>query len=206
MAVIVFSASIALVVLMAVGLSKLSSGGAGTVRVTDEQLELGARWIKVTGEAKVTVVEFSDIQCPACKTAEPISVALREMAGVRFIYRHFPLVTIHKNAWKGARALEAVRLIDENKAWQMMAAMFENQEKWSGESNPDNLFLDYAKKVGVEEKAFKDKFASDESDKLVGDDSGVGNRLQLSGTPTFFVNGEQVAAPAVLEKVKELLK
>ncbi len=204
--ILVFGASVILVVLMAVGLTKLSGGGTGTVKVAEDELTTGARWIKANGDTKVTVVEFSDIQCPACKAAEPISVILRDTPGVKFIYRHFPLVTIHPNAWKGARALEAVHLIDADKAWKMMETMFANQEKWAGEGNPDKFFSGYAKEIGVDEKLFTDKYNSDESDKLVGEDSSLGNRLQLSGTPTFFVNGEQIAAPAVLDKVKELLK
>ena len=92
--------------------------GGGTIKVPVEQLTEGAGWEMSTGEAKVAVVEFSDIQCPACKAAEPISVELRRTPGVKFVYRHFPLTTIHKNAWNGARALEAARLLD--KGWEMM--------------------------------------------------------------------------------------
>lgn len=202
----VFAASLVLVVLMAVGLTKLSANGLGTIKVPVEQLEEGARWVAANGETKVTVVEFSDIQCPACKAAEPVAVELSKMAGVKYIYRHFPLLTIHKNSWKGARALEAVRLIDADKGWKMMAVMFANQENWAEEGNPDNLFVEYAKSIGADEKEFLAKYKSDESDKLVGVDSSLGDRLKLAGTPTFFVNGEQIAAPAVLGKVAELLK
>ena len=87
---------------MAIGLSKVSGGGAGTIKVSVEELVNGARWGVTTGEPRVTVVEFSDIQCPACKATEPIAVELRKTAGVKFVYRHFPLITVHKNAWKGA--------------------------------------------------------------------------------------------------------
>lgn len=195
-----------LVVLMAFGLSKLSGGQAGTITVPVDQLIERARWIKATGETKVTVVEFSDVQCPACKQAEPIGIQLREMAGVKFVYRHFPLITIHKNSWKGARALEAVRLIDGVKGWQMMELMFAKQEEWSGLANPDEKFAAYAVSLGVNEKDFVDKYTGNETDKLIGEDSSLGDRLALSGTPTFFVEGEQVAVPYVLDKVKSLLK
>lgn len=206
LAILVFGGCILLVVLMALGLSKLSTGTGAGQRVDINLLTDGARWVQTNGETKVTVVEFSDIQCPACKTAEPVAKQLREMDGVKFVYRHFPLITIHKNSWKGARALEAARLVLEDKEWQMMEIMFENQDKWAAENNPDNLFVGYAKSIGVDEKSFADKYKSDESDQLVNVDYSLGNKLTLSGTPTFFVNGEQTTVPAVLDKVKELLK
>lgn len=201
----VFAGSVLLVVLMAIGLSKVSGGASGKVKgVSVDELINGARWIKTTGEPKVTVVEFSDIQCPACKAAEPIALELRKTEGVRFVYRHFPLTTIHKNAWKGARAIEAARLTD--KGWEMMMLMFEKQEEWADENNPDDLFAGYAQSLGLDEKNFKERMNGEETDKLVGEDSALGSRLQLSGTPTFFVNGEQVGSPYVLDKVRSLLK
>ncbi|MEK7525326.1 MAG: DsbA family protein [Patescibacteria group bacterium] len=200
----VFGASVGLVILMAVGLSKLSGDGGGTIKVPVEQLTEGAGWEMSTGEAKVTVVEFSDIQCPACKEAEPISKELRQTPGVRFVYRHFPLFTIHKNAWKGGRALEAARMM--GKGWEMMALMFEKQKDWSDLADPDGAFVGYAKELGLAESEFAEKYKSKETDEAVGVDSALGNRLRLSGTPTFFVNGEQVATSFVIGRVKELLK
>jgi len=201
---LVFGGSVLLVVLMAIGLSKVSVGGAGTIKVSIDELVNGARWMVTSGEPKVTVVEFSDIQCPACKATEPIAVELRKTAGVKFVYRHFPLITVHKNAWGGARALEAARMMD--KGWEMMEVMFDKQTEWSDLGNPEDAFAKYAVSLGLDEKAFNDKQKGDETDNLVGEDSSLGNRIQLSGTPTFFVNGEQVGSPYVLDKVKSLLK
>lgn len=200
----VFGASIVLVFLMALGLSRLSSGGESLLKADVAELTEGARWEVVSGEPKVTVVAFTDIQCPACKAAEPTAVELRKLPGVRFVHRHFPLLTIHKNAWKGARALEAARLM--GKGWEMMALLFEKQEVWSDLSDPDKAFVAYAKELGLLEKEFENKYQSKETDEMVAMDSALGSRLKLSGTPTFFVNGEQVAAPYLLAKVKELLK
>lgn len=201
---LVFGGSVLLVVLMAIGLSKISGGGAGTIKVSVDELVNGARWVVVSGEPKVTVVEFSDIQCPACRATEPIAVELRKTAGVKFVYRHFPLITVHKNAWSGARALEAARLI--GKGWEMMALLFEKQDEWSDLSNPDEKFIGYAKELGLAELEFAEKYKSKETDEAVGVDLALGNRVQLSGTPTFFVNGEQVGSPYILDKVKNLLK
>ncbi len=200
----VFGVSVVLVILMAIGLSKLSSDGGGILKVPVEQLTGGARWEVVTGEPKVTVVAFTDIQCPACKAAEPIAIQLRSMAGVRFVHRHFPLATVHPNAWKGARALEAARLL--GKGWEMMELLFEKQDEWKGISNPDEQFISYGGSLGLDKASFEQQYKSEETDKWVGEDATLGNSLKLSGTPTIFVNGEQVATSFVLDKVKELLK
>lgn len=189
---------------MAFGLSKLSSGGESLLKADVALLTEGARWEVINGEPKVTVVAFTDIQCPACKAAEPIAVELRNTPGVRFVHRHFPLLTIHKNAWKGGRALEAARMM--GKGWEMMALLFEKQEVWSDLADPDKAFIAYAVEIGLPEKEFEEKYLSKETDEMVATDSALGSRLKLSGTPTFFVNGEQVAAPYLLAKVKELLK
>ena len=200
----VFGASIVLVILMAIGLSKLSGGSGAAKKVEVAELVEGARWEVTTGEPKVTVVAFTDIQCPACKAAEPIAVELRSTPGVKFVHRHFPLTTIHKNAWEGARALEAARLFD--KGWEMMALMFAKQDAWKDLGNPDEAFVGYAQEIGLDEREFEDKYKSGQTDEWVGSDSALGNRLQLSGTPTFFVDGGQVATSFVLDRVRELLK
>lgn len=210
MIVLVLGGSVLLVVLMAVGLSKMSSN-TGITNVSVDQLISGARWDKTTGEAKVTVVEFSDMQCPACRVTEPIAVELRKMNGVRFVYRHFPLITIHKNAWKAARAIEAARLLsldaqDKDKGWEMMRLVFEKQDEWSDLDKPEELFVRYAKVLGMDEIKFNDSQKSEETDKYVKEDSDLGNKIKLSGTPTFFVNGEQIGSSYVLDKVKSLLK
>jgi len=209
----VFGASLVLVVLMAIGLSKLSGGSGAAKKAEVSELVEGARWEVTTptasqsgGQAtpRVTVVAFTDIQCPACRAAEPIAVELRSTPGVKFVHRHFPLTTIHKNAWKGARSLEAARLM--GKGWEMMALMFDKQTEWSDLGNPDDKFVSYAKDLGLAEDQFREKYLSKETDEAVGVDSSLGSRLKLAGTPTYFVNGEQVAASFVLDRVKELLK
>ena len=84
--------------------------------------------------------------------------------------------------------------------------MFDKQAEWADLGNPDEKFVAYAKELGLDEKIFEEKYKSKETDEPVGVDSSLGNRLKLSGTPTFFVNGEQVATSFVIGRVKELLK
>ncbi len=200
---LVLGGSILLVVLAAFGLSKTTPvGGAKTI--DNNELLAGARWIKDVENPKVTVVEFSDMQCPACKAAQPFAEEVKKMNGVKFVLRHFPLIQLHKNAWAGARAAEAARMM--GKGDDYVNRLFDRQSEWSSLDNPEEKFVSYAKELGLLEDDFLKKLKSDETDKLVGEDYALGNRLKLQGTPTFYVNGEQVSANFLKSKVEDLLK
>lgn len=186
------------------GLSKMAQPG-GDLKVDEKILLEGARFVKENGETKVTVVKFSDIECPACKSAEIGTKELFNMPGVKIVMRHFPLpANIHKYALISAKVVETGRLM--GKGWEIMDLMFEKQEEWSGSSNPDSLFVGYAKSLGLDEAVFSEKLKSREVADFVSLDSRLADSLRLSGTPTFFVNGEQVGAPFVVDKVKQLLE
>ncbi len=188
--------------LMAFGLSRVSDKG-GVLGASVEELTDGARFVASRGEKRVVVVEFSDLQCPACRAAQPVSKKLKEIEGVELYYRHFPLLAVHPNAWKAARAAEAARIL--GKGWEMIDLLFEEQTNWANLGKVDEIFVSLAKSLGLDEKLFIEKYESEETDKAVATDFALANRLKLSGTPTFFVNGEQVAANFVLDKVKQAL-
>lgn len=200
----VLGGSVLLVVLAAFGLSRVGGGNPAKLNADQNVLVDGARWISGSENAKVTVVEFSDMQCPACKAAQPFAEEVKKMEGVRFILRHFPLTQLHQNAWIGARAAEAARMM--GKGDEYVANLFARQGEWSSLGNPEEKLIAYAKEFGLSEEEFKKKLNSQETDKFVGEDSGLGSRLKLQGTPTFFVNGEQISANFLKSKVEELLK
>ncbi len=196
--------SAVLLLLIIWGLSKMSGPG-GELKVDEKILTDGARFVKENGETKVTVVKFSDIQCPSCKAAEIATKELFDMPGVKIVMRHYPLpANVHKYALISAKAVEAGRVL--GKGWEMMSLMFEKQEEWSGSSKPEDLFAGYAKSLGLDEKIFKEKLKSSEVSDFVSIDARLADSLRLSGTPTFFVNGEQVGSPFVVDKVKQLLE
>lgn len=192
-----------MVAIMIFGLSKMS-GTTNALKVDETVLLGGARFVKENGETKVTVVNFSDIQCPACKTAHSQTAELFNMHGVKNVLRLFPLPpSLHKYALISAKAVEAARIM--GKGWEMVDIMFEKQEEWSAVSSPEDSLAGYAKGLGLDEKSFREKLNSDEVAKNVQVDADLAASLRLSGTPTIFVNGEQVGAPFVVDKVKQLL-
>lgn len=196
--------STALMMVVIFGLSKMSGTGANLT--TDQNILLdGAKLVKENGETVVTVINFSDMECPACKRAHDLigSLYRDNIPGVKIVFRHFPL-GIHKNSIITARAVEAARVM--GKGFEMIDLLFETQEEWTGESKIEEMLVEYAKSLGLDEKIFKEKLNSAEVAAVVQQDISLGNSLRLSGTPTVYVNGEQVAVDFVMNKVTELLK
>lgn len=157
-------------------------------------------------DAKVTLVEYSDFQCPACGAYYPIVKQLNlEFAGrIQFVYRHFPLTQIHANANLAALSAEAAG--KQNKFWEMHDIIFENQSKWSGEKNAKDLFVEYAQKLNLDVEKFKNDLDSDEVQEKVANDYQSGIRLGVNATPTFFLNGTKLQNPASYEAFKKLLE
>ncbi len=149
------------------------------------------------------VEEFSDFQCPACKSAVPIVERLLSQYGdrVQVQYRHFPLDQIHKRAFAAARSSECAN--DQGKFWEMHDALFANQPDFS----KDEL-IQYARDIELDAELFTTCFESSAHGKTVRSDQADGRKKGVSGTPTFFVNGKKVQnygnllqeVAAVLEK------
>lgn len=194
--------SVALMMIVIWGLSRM--GGASTT-LTAESNELlnEATLIKENGETKVTVVVFSDMECPACKRADELMKDLNETSGVKMVFRHYPL-SMHRHALITARAVEAARVM--GKGWEMINLLFDKQEEWSADSKIEEKLSVYAKELGLDEEKFKETLNSATVSAAVAIDVNLGNSLRLPGTPTIFVNGEQVSSDFVVAKVNELLK
>lgn len=180
------------VVLVGVGLLMTRLGG-NDKRVVDAVGE--ARLATGSAQAKVTIVEFSDFQCPACRQAQPaIKQILEEFPGqVRLVYRHFPLTQIHKQAMAAAELAEAAYA--QGKFWETHDVLFERQEEWSVDK--DKLTA-YAQELGIEaEGKYQDKIEADVRD---------GQRLGINATPTFFVNGRKTSVVNLKTTVEAELK
>ena len=141
-------------------------------------------------DAKVTVVEFSDFQCPACKAAEPVVVEIlnKYKDKIRFVYRNYPLPS-HEFGQIAAQAAEAAAL--QNKFWEYHDKLFEK----SPDLKKENL-LTIAKDLGLDLDKFTKDLDSDAVKQKVADDQADGNRAGVTATPTFFINGTQF--PGVL--------
>src|SRR5579871_379368 len=133
--------------------------------------------------AKVTIVEFSDFQCPFCSRVNPTLEKIRATYGdaVRIVFRHNPL-PFHPNAQPAAEA--AVAAADQGKFWEMHDKLFANQQNLT---RPD--FEKYAGEIGLDVGKFKAALDSGAGKKKVQDDLAAGQKIGVQGTPNFYIDG-----------------
>ena len=163
-------------------------------------------WTKGNKDAKITLVEYSDFQCPACATYQTMTKQLFSefQNDIAFTYRHFPLRTIHKNADLAAQAAEAAGL--QGKFWEMHDIIFENQTEWAGNKDPMNNFIKYAQALEINIEQFKTDINSKTVKEKVEKDYQDSISLGLNSTPTFFLNGEKLQNPANYDEFKTLIQ
>jgi protein-disulfide isomerase len=133
--------------------------------------------------ARVTLVEFSDFQCPHCGAAHPELVRLlREFDGrVRLVYKYFPLSS-HTRALPAARAAEAARA--QGKFWEMHDLLFQHQSELE-----DADILRYAREIGLDIERFEQDWAAPSSATRVEADRQLGMSVGIEATPSIFVDG-----------------
>jgi protein-disulfide isomerase len=134
--------------------------------------------------APVTLVEYGDYECPYCGAAHAVVKAVQTQMGngLRFVFRHFPLTTVHPHAELAAEAGEAAG--GQGKFWTMHDILYENQQRLDGPFLPG-----YAEALGLD----LDRFGSDLAEHVyapkIREDFMSGVRSGVNGTPTFFING-----------------
>ncbi len=152
--------------------------------------------------AKVTIVEFSDFQCPHCGAAHPELVQLlRTFDGsVRLVYKYFPL-SGHDRAMPAARAAEAARM--QGKFWEMHDLLFEHQR-----SLTDEDITKYAQQLGLDTARFAADSSAEAVQKRIDASKAEGQKLGVEATPSFYVNGRQFkeAPRALAAYVREELE
>lgn len=174
--------------------------------VLSQQVEVtDSDWVRGKKESKVTLIEYGDFQCPACANYEPIvQDLLKEFPeDLRLVYRHFPLITIHRNAYAASRASEAAGM--QGKFWEMHDLLYERQKDWEKASNPKEIFVNYAKEIGLDEEKFKKDFDSGSSEEKINKDLASGRSLGVNATPTFLLDGRKVQ-PRSFEEFKRLVE
>lgn len=144
-------------------------------------------------DAAVKLVEYSDFQCPACGAYYPIveQIVEKYKDRISFEYRHYPLATIHKNAFAAARASEAAG--KQGKFWEMYRLLFANQTAWSDSDSSQTSFEVYAKQLGLDMGRYKTDFAGSETNGAINASIREFNKLGLpKSTPTFLLNGKKI--------------
>ncbi len=161
---------------------------------------------KVSSTTSVVIMEYSDFECPACRSYYPVVRQLVQEYGdrVTFVYRHFPLINIHANAEFAARATQASA--KQGKFWEMHDLLFQKQEEWAKEADISKLFESYATLLGLNVDQFKIDFVSKEVKDFVKAQRVHALTSGIQGTPTFFIEGKKIENPNSLEAFRALIE
>ncbi len=144
------------------------------------------------GNKGVTLVEYGDLQCPACGSYFPILKQVKAKFGddLKFQFRHFPLVQLHPNAMAAHRAAEAAGM--QGKFFEMHDMLYEQQLSWTNSQNVSRIFEDYAAQLALNIEKFKTDAASQQVNDIINADIKEGQNLKANSTPTFILNGKKI--------------
>jgi protein-disulfide isomerase len=142
-------------------------------------------------DAPLTLMDFSDYQCPSCAAFTFQAKPLLEMQYIeegllRFVYYDFPLVGGHRNAFLAARAARCAG--DQDRYWDYHDVLFREQPNWATQSDPFSSFVGYAADVGLDRGEFRSCLGSDRHAEVVTANMQLGRQLGVSGTPTLFLD------------------
>lgn len=154
--------------------------------------------------APITIVEYSDFQCPYCSRGYQTMKELKKEYGdkVRFVFKHLPL-DFHPLAVPAARYFEAIAMQDHAKAEKFHDLVFENQAQMQGKG--ENLFKELAKKVGADMKKVDASLKSEKISQRITADSEEARKFNMSGTPGYLINGISLRGAYPLAAFKEII-
>ncbi|MBI4034913.1 MAG: DsbA family protein [Candidatus Chisholmbacteria bacterium] len=197
--------------------SEKVEGGAQQPEITEAAELTSDQWQKLLvnpaatqGEegARVTMVEFTDYQCPFCKRAfeqtYPELVKKYIDAGkMRYVVRDLPL-SFHQNAKPAALAARCAG--EQGKYWQMHDQLFKNQDQWVNLSQLGETFKSYARQLGLNQNQFGSCFDEEKYNGVIEADLALANQLGATGTPTFFINGRSLVGAQPLAAFESVIE
>ena len=163
------------------------------------KVDIGESPVRGKADAKITIIEFSDFQCPFCQRgAMVMEQVLKEYPNdVKLAFKNLPL-SFHPEAKPAAKAALAAK--EQGKFWEMYDELFANQHRLGSDA-----YVEFAQKLGLNVEKFKTDMASDKIEKAIQSDSDLGASLGVQGTPAFFVGGVKVSGARPLQSFKEIV-
>lgn len=191
-----------LILLAKAGTTKVDVSNVDAWKIQSASKASGNIADHVYGDAnsKVILMEYGDFQCPYCGETYPGLKAISNdyKDQIAFVFRNFPLTTLHVNARAAAAAAEAAGQLGGNDAyWKMHDALYDNQATWENMSGSDltDTFTDYAHSIGLDETKFKAQLANNTTNinQKISFDQALGNKVGVDSTPSIYLNGTKLS-------------
>lgn len=176
----------------------LNNIDANTIQTANDQNGGISDHVYGNADSKVVLIEYADYACSACALQHPKTEEVLEAYKdkIAFIFRNFPLTSIHANAKAAAATVEAAGL--QNKYWEMHNLVYNNQSDWfslSGDTRT-NEFVSYAEQLDLDTDKFKSDMGSSAVSQKIAFDTAIAQKLGLNATPTFYLNGKKLDSDA----------
>lgn len=170
-----------------------------------KEASVGDAFLRGDPEAPVTIIEFSDFQCPFCNQSYSVLKQLLENYNgkIKLAYRHYPLA-IHEHAYLAALAAEAAG--EQGKFWEMHDFLFERVAKEGPTALTRNRLVSYARQLGLDIERFTAALDQEKYGPKVTRDFEDGERYGVTGTPTFFINGRKVVGARSYEELSRIVE
>jgi len=140
----------------------------------------------------ITIVEFGDLECPACKNAQPnITKLMEDEPKAKLVFQNYPLEQVHKWAMLGAKYVDCLGRQNGDVVWKFISTVYEHQPEVN-EQNTGEMLKRYVKEAGGDPDAIAACAAKPETEKRVRESMALGQKLNVNSTPTFFINGRRV--------------
>jgi len=161
-----------------------------------------------SSKAQLTLIEFSDFQCPFCKnffnnTLPEIKRNYIDTGKIRLVYRDFPILAIHKSAQKAAEASECA--YEQGKFWEYHDTLFINQKVWEIDNTTTEL-KNYASALNLDINKFNTCLDSGKYYSEVTNDIKDGTKAGVTGTPTFFINSIKIVGAQPYDTFKNIIE
>jgi protein-disulfide isomerase len=167
--------------------------GAQPYKETREALEKGMNGVvRGPADAKVAIVEFSDLQCPHCKDAQPIlDKLLVDEPGAKFVFQQYPLPS-HNWAAKAAAYADCIGRTNKDAFWKFVQKTFDEQNNLT-ESNADEKLTAFAGEAGAKGAEVAACAAKSDTKARIDQSVALGTSVGVTGTPTVYINGRRIA-------------
>ena len=142
--------------------------------------------------ASLTIVEYSDFQCPSCARIQPMLHTFQDTykGKIRLAYKFFPLAMLHKNSMAAAHAAQCAA--EQNKFWPYHDQLFATQHDWENLTDPTTNFMAISAQTQLDSTAFNACYNDPSRLQIIQRDMAEGKSRDVNATPTFFVGNERL--------------